>query len=197
MESWLVRTIRGRRFDRNPLRRPSDRAETLVCLWLFVFFAALAPLAAHAAGGAVSALGEHMQRVALATRHEVTAVTLERAPSAAATPYGQITQFSVNARWTAPDRQRRTGQIMVQGSTPTGEAVKIWVTNDGTMAAPPLQQQEIARLADLAAAGAVIVLAGALTAAWAAAHRALDRQRMAAWEAEWASAGPRWNRQSW
>jgi hypothetical protein len=70
MESWLVRTIRRRRFDRNPLRQPSDRAETLVCLWLFVFFAVFAPLAARSAGGGVSTLGEHMKSVALATRHE-------------------------------------------------------------------------------------------------------------------------------
>jgi hypothetical protein len=168
-----------------------------VCLWLLVFFAVFAPLAARAAGGEVSTLGQHINSVALATRHEITAVTLESAPAAAGTPYWQDTQCSVNARWTAPDGQRRTGQIMVQDGTPTGETVKIWVTDDGTVAPPPLPQQEIVRLADLAAAGAVIVLAGALIAAWAAARRALDRQRMAAWEAEWAAAEPRWNRQSW
>ena len=196
MESWLVRTIRGRRFDRNPLRRPSDRAETLVCLWLFVFFAVLAPLAARAAGGGVSMLGEHMKSFALATRHEVVAVTLEPA-SAAETPYWHDPEVWVNARWTAPDGHQRTGQIMVQDSTSKGEPVRIWVTDDGAMAPPPLQQQEIVRLADLAAAGAVIVLAGALIAAWAVTHWALDRQRMAAWEAEWVTGEPRWNRQSW
>ena len=197
MKSWLVRAIRGRRFDRNPLRRRSDRAETLACLWLFVFFAVLAPLAAHAAGGGVSTLGAHMKSAALATRHEVTAVTLERAPAADETPYWHDTQVWVNARWTAPDGQRRTGQILVQDSTPTGEAVRIWVTDGGTAAPPPLQKQDIVRLADLAAGGAVLVLAGALIAAWAVARRALNRQRMAAWEAGWATAEPRWNRQSW
>lgn len=166
-------------------------------LWLLVFFCAFAPLAAHATGSGVSALGEHMKSAALATRHEVTAITLEAAPAASDTPYGQVTQFWVDAWWRAPHGQRRTGQILVQDSTPTGAAVKIWITDDGTVAAPPLSQPQIRLLTLLASACAVIVLAVALAATWAVARRALDRHRMAAWEADWDAAGPRWNRQSW
>ena len=49
--SWLARLLRGRRLDRNPLRRGSDRAETIVLGALLAGFLAAAPFAAHAAGG--------------------------------------------------------------------------------------------------------------------------------------------------
>ena len=48
--SWLARLLRGRRLDRNPLRRASDRAETIVIGALLAAFLAAAPFAAHAAG---------------------------------------------------------------------------------------------------------------------------------------------------
>src|SRR5690348_18243309 len=46
---WLARLLRGRRLDRNPLRRGSDRAETVVLGVLLAAFLAAAPFAAHAA----------------------------------------------------------------------------------------------------------------------------------------------------
>ena len=48
--SCLARLLRGRRLDRNPLRRGSDRAETIVIGALLAAFLAAAPFAAHAAG---------------------------------------------------------------------------------------------------------------------------------------------------
>ena len=47
---WLARLLRGRRLDRNPLRRGSDRAETIVLGVLLAGFLGAAPFAAHAAG---------------------------------------------------------------------------------------------------------------------------------------------------
>ena len=48
MTSWFARTIRGWRLDRNPLRRPSDRAQTVIGVWLLVALAVLAPFTACA-----------------------------------------------------------------------------------------------------------------------------------------------------
>ena len=48
--SWLGRLLRGRRLDRNPLRRGSDRVETAIAGVLLAAFLAGAPFAAHAAG---------------------------------------------------------------------------------------------------------------------------------------------------
>jgi hypothetical protein len=41
----MGRLVRGRRFDRNPLRRAADRAETIAGVLLLVAFLAGAPLA--------------------------------------------------------------------------------------------------------------------------------------------------------
>jgi hypothetical protein len=41
--SWLARLLRGRRLDRNPLRRGSDRAETIVLGALLAGFLAAGP----------------------------------------------------------------------------------------------------------------------------------------------------------
>ena len=51
------RFVRGRRFDRNPLRRAADRAETIVLALLLVAFLVGAPLAALASGAWAHAIG--------------------------------------------------------------------------------------------------------------------------------------------
>jgi len=53
--TWLGRMARGRRPDRNPLRRASDRIETAVLGLLAAAFLAAAPFAAHVAGHWASA----------------------------------------------------------------------------------------------------------------------------------------------
>jgi hypothetical protein len=50
------RFIRGRRLDRNPLRRPSDRTETLLLILLAVTFLVAAPFAAAPDGAVVTRL---------------------------------------------------------------------------------------------------------------------------------------------
>ena len=79
--SWLARLLRGRRLDRNPLRRRSDRAETIVLGALLAGFLAAAPFAAHAAGawGHDSAVRDaQAQRASLV---QVTATGCGRHPS--------------------------------------------------------------------------------------------------------------------
>ena len=78
--SWLARLLRGRRLDRNPLRRGSDRAETFVIGGLLAAFLAAAPFAAHAAGAwghDVAARQAQAQRASLA---QVTATLLRASP---------------------------------------------------------------------------------------------------------------------
>ncbi len=47
---WPLRTVRGVRIDRNPLRRGIDRLETCLLVGLFVALAAATPFAARLAG---------------------------------------------------------------------------------------------------------------------------------------------------
>ncbi len=191
--SWFVRMVRGRRLDRNPLRRPIDRAETVIGIWLLVACAAAAPFTARAAAAGTRPLAEHARITALATRHEVTAITLEKAPPAGNAPCTLNTQAWASAGWTDRDGRQRTGLIEVPGGTRKGSAERIWVTGNGDVAAPPLSVNEIGQLATRAAFGAVIALMLAVLVAGRAIRHVINRRRMAAWDAEWAATEPLWN----
>src|SRR5258708_908882 len=76
---WL-RFIRGRRLDRNPLRRTSDRAETVILAGLMTAFLAGAPFAVLAGGSLTHDGARHLQQTQLATESYVAATTLEAMP---------------------------------------------------------------------------------------------------------------------
>jgi hypothetical protein len=191
MKSWLTRTFRGRQLDHNQLRRRSDRAETVAIILLVAAFAFAAPLVVWATAAGAYSLAQQARATALATQHEVTAVTLQVAPSDGyAQPY-------VSASWTAPDERRRTGQIQVDAGTTKGTARRIWVTGPGDVVPPPLPASESSQLADLAAVGAGLGLVVFFLLAGTTTRHILNRKRMATWDAEWAAVEPRWNRQRW
>jgi hypothetical protein len=187
--TWLGRLLRGRRFDRNELRRGSDRAETAVLGVLLAAFLAGAPFAAHAAGTwtyAASTREAQAQRVSL---HQIPA-TLLQAP----TPLGIFAGGSeAQARWRASDGQVRTGEVFVPGDAAAGSTVMIWTDQAGQLADSPLQHSQVTGRMHLSEALAVAALAVALITMGAVVRWALDRRRLAAWDAEWLSAGPRWS----
>ncbi|HUN31149.1 MAG TPA: hypothetical protein VMU95_03950 [Trebonia sp.] len=191
MRSWLIRMFRGRRLDRNPLRRRSDRAESAIGIALMVAFAVAAPFTVRAVAVAAYSSAEQARASALATRQEVTAVTLQAAPSK-----GEA-QAWANAAWTAPDGRRRTGQVQVDDGTLKGSAERIWVTWPGDQAPPPLPAREVSQLAVVAGVGSGLGLAVFLLIAARAARQVLNRRRLAAWDAEWTAVEPRWNHQRW
>jgi len=191
MKSWLARSFRGRRLDHNPLRRRSDRAETVAIIVLMVALATAAPFVVRATAAVAFSSAQHARATAVATRHEVTSVTLQVPPSNA---YSQSWAY---AKWTAPDGRQRTGQIQVDDDTPEGTVQRIWVTTSGDRVPPPLSASESAQLADLAAGGACLGLAIFLLIAVTTTRKALNRRRMATWGAEWAAVEPGWNRQHW
>jgi len=187
--TWLGRLVRGRRLDRNPLRRGSDRAETAVLGVLLAAFLAGAPFAAHAAASwtyAGSAREAQAQRAAL---RQVPATLLQAAAPVASGGYG----LDASARWQAPDGHARTGQVFVPGAAAAGSTVMVWVTQAGQLTNPPLQPSQVTGRVFSARVLAVAALAVALlTVGWAA-RWALDRHRMAAWGAQWLACGPRWS----
>jgi len=194
MSSWLARAFRGRRLDHNPLRRLSDRVETIAGVLLVVAFAAAAPFTVRAAAAGTYAFAQHARATAMATRHVVTAVTLQAAATSSA---GALAGSWVNARWTAPSGRQRTGQVEVANGTPEGSLEKIWVTGSGDMTPPPLPASELSEMAECAAAGAGLGLVTVFLIARTAARHALNRRRMAAWDAGWAAVEPRWSHQRW
>ena len=189
--SWLARLLRGRRLDRNPLRRGSDRAETVVLGALLAAFLAAAPFAGHAAGSWAHASAVRDAQAQRASLHQVTATLLGAAPVLSS--YGSASDLAVEARWRAPDGRVRTGELLVTATMAAGHSTRIWVDRAGQLTGPPLSRDQIAGRVQLAAGVAVGGLAVLLImAAWLA-RRDIDRRRMAAWDADWMANGPRWS----
>jgi hypothetical protein len=187
--SRLGRFVRGWRPDRNLLRRSSDRMETTVLAVLVIAFAAAAPFTAQATGAWVHAIAHRVQVTQVASRHQVTAMLLNAAPAGSKNA-GFLPQ--VQARWTAPDGKTMTGQVSVQPGTPAHTRLTVWTTHDGQLTDPPLQDSQVAEQADLAEITAVAALAILLTITGLLTRRALDKHRMADWEADWRTTEPRW-----
>lgn len=69
----------------------------------------------------------------------------------------------------------------------------VWVDRDGQLADPLLGQAQLVTRAHLAEEVAVGTLVIALTAVCWLVCWAVDRRRMAAWDADWLATGPRWS----
>jgi hypothetical protein len=187
---WPDRLLRGLRPDRNPLRRRSDRAETVMLGALLAVFLAAAPFAAHTAASWGYASAARTAQAQRASVHQVTATLLR--PEPVLSDYGSAVGFVVEARWRAPDGRVRTGGLFVTADVAAGRTTRIWVDQAGRRAGPPLSRDQLTGRAGLAAGAAVGGLAAVLIpAAWLA-RRSLDRRRMAAWDADWLATGPRW-----
>jgi len=187
--TWLGRHVRGLRLDGNPLRRACDRAETAVLAVLVIAFLVGAPFAAVAAGSWAHAVAHRAELAQRASSTQVTAVTLAAAP-AGADPYSMDTL--VPARWTAPDGAAVTGEVPVVAGSKAGTTVPVWTTRDGKLTAPPLQDSQVSGDTIFGEVCGGTAVAVTLALSWLLARWALDRRRLAAWDAEWRSAGPRW-----
>lgn len=188
----LGRLVRGRRPDRNPLRRTSDRAETAVLAVLLIAFFAAAPFVVQTCGTVAHAIAHRVQLAQQASRHQVPAILVEAAPGSGTDAGYAAINPEAQARWTAPDRKVVTGEVPVPAGTAAGTAVQVWTTRDGQLTDPPLQDSQVAGQVDLAQISGVIGLATTLIVIGLLVRRALDRRRMAAWDADWLATGPRW-----
>jgi hypothetical protein len=184
----LSRFVRGRRPDRNPLRRASDRAETAVLALLVIAFLAAAPFIAQASGGYAYAKAHQAQLSEEASWHQVPARVL-KAESSGGAGYAAP---EAQARWTAPDGKVITGEIPVLLTTAAGATVPLWVTDDGQLTDQPLTDAQVSDSRYFAGTFGVITLATVLAITGFLARRTLNKRRMAAWDADWRATGPRW-----
>jgi hypothetical protein len=91
----------------------------------------------------------------------------------------------------------RSGEVPAVPGSPKGTAVLVWTDGNGYLDSPPLALSEVASQADAATIG-VVVAAGVIYICGAAVTRQLlNRRRMAAWDADWVTTAPAWNRQRW
>jgi hypothetical protein len=178
--------------DGNPLRRGTDRIAACGAAGLLAVFLAGAPVLSVAAGHWVSRAAATEQHGQQAWR-EVMAELLQVAPVGPG--YYAVSDSWALARWTFPDRGTREGLIPAAAGMPSGSRVRIWVDASGRWAGLPLSPQT----ALFRVAGAVVtapaVLAAVLLGIGYLSRRVLDWRRLAGWEADWNSVGPRWTRQ--
>jgi hypothetical protein len=186
--SQLGRFVRGRRPDRNPLRRGSDRVETAVLALLIIVFLAAAPFAALASGSWALARAHQAQLAERASSYRVPAVVLKLdAPSG-----GQYADPGARARWTAHDGTVITSEIPVPLGTAVGSTQWLWTAADGKLINPPLEDSQVTGQVYIAEGSGVVLLAVLLAITGMVTRWTLDKRRMAALDAEWRATGPRW-----
>jgi hypothetical protein len=192
---WPLRTIRGARLDRNPLRRGIDRLETCLLVGLFVALAAATPFAARLASHASYLSALHARQEQVAARHQVRAVLTNNA--------GTINGYSLNtfvlteATWSSVTGVRRSGEVPANPGSHKGTVVTVWTDPNGQLDSPPLAISEVVSQADAAATAVIIGACVSYLGGAAAIRQLLNRRRMAAWDADWVTTAPLWNRQSW
>jgi hypothetical protein len=191
----LVRLTRRLALDRNPLRRPIDRVETLIMIALLALFLAAVPLSWLGVGRWMHQAGLREQQ-AQQSWHQVPALVIKgqrEAPELFRLPLNA--GATVLARWPGPGGRQQTGRITVAApGVLTGARVPVWIDGSGQVTGPPLAASQLARRVIGAQALAQLVLVAALLSLAGLARWQLNRRRLARWEAEWATIGPRWSR---
>jgi hypothetical protein len=188
-----LRLQRSLGLDRNPLRRPIDRIEALVRCGLVALFLTCGPLLAAYVAGRVESASQLAGRTQAAL-HRVTALVLKEMPGPNGCAHWPCGESDVLARWTAPGGLVRTGVITVNSGAAVGSRLAVWLNGRGQLAGPPASRALV--IGEAAAAGAGSLGAVALACAFGAkgTGRALQRRKLAHWEADWMVIGPRWTK---
>ena len=191
----LARLARWLGFDRNPLRRGTDRVEGALRLVMIIVVVAVVPATAVAVGRWADHYVLHQAQARQAADHQVTAVLLRDAPATGTPdPYTSVPTAWVPARWQPPGQPLRTGEVLAVAGARKGSTVRTWIDPSGAVTDPPLDHRVI-RGDILMAVTATLLVSGLLLLGTAGlARRMLDRRRMRAWEAEWRASGPLWSR---
>ena len=189
----LARMARWLGFDRNPLRRGTDRVEAVLRLVLVILLVAVIPTAV-AAGRWADHQALHRAQLEQATDRLVTAVLLENASaSGVPDPYTSVQTAWVRARWQPPGQPPRTGEVLAVAGARQGSTLRTWIDRSGAVTDPPMDHRVIVGYVFLAVMATCQLSWLVLLAAAVLVRRALDRRRLNAWEAEWRASGPLWS----
>ncbi len=187
--SRLGRLVRRWRFDRNPLRRAADRAETAGLALLAAAFLIGTPFAALATGAWMHGAARQAQLVQEASQRRVTAVVV--AVAAPLADGGQLA-WEAQARWRVPNGPEVSHEVPVPPDTPVGATLQVWTDRSGDLTTAPLLDSQVASETATGEELGVLGSASVLTVAVALTLGALNKRRMAAWDADWHATGPRW-----
>jgi hypothetical protein len=190
----LARLTRWLGFDRNPLRRGSDRVEGALRLVMIILVVVAVPAAAVAVGRWADHYALHWAQVQRAVNYQVTAVLMQDARGTGTPdPYTSVHTAWVPARWQPPGQPPRTGEVLAMVGARKGSTVRTWIDPSGAVTDPPMEHRVVVGNVWLAVMMTCLVSWVLLLAAGMLARRALDRRRLRAWEAEWRASGPQWS----
>jgi hypothetical protein len=193
----LARLARWLGFDRNPLRRGTDRIEAALRLVMMIMLVAAVPAAAVLAGQRADHMALNRAHAQQANDHLVNAVLLQQAPATGIPdPYTSVQTTWVLARWQLPGLPPRTGEVLALAGVRKGSTVRTWIDASGKVTDPPLDHRDIAGEVCIAVIATCLVSWLVLLASSMLARRALDRRRLSAWDAEWRASGPLWSGRS-
>jgi hypothetical protein len=191
-ELWVLMQARRLGFGRNPLRRRSDRFET-VLLWCALVVALLmVPIGAATGGGVRDSLeaSSARQRAAL---HQVKAQTLESAEHDVPSVPGDVLTV-IQVGYVDAQGVDRQGYTSVVRGTKAGVDVTVWLDQSGNIVAAPRSASDDAAFG---ATAGILTVFGSWLLLWGLFRLArvpLDRRRLRAWDAEWSTIAPRWLR---
>jgi hypothetical protein len=184
----LMGVIRYLRPDRNPLRRPIDRAHVRIMIALGILFLVLAPLAVVVTAGVTGGAGVRAERVQARSRHLVTAVVVDPAPAGSR---GVLDQ-TVRIAWRDTGGRAHTAVVPTGSGERLGAHRSVWIDGAGRLTTHPRRHSQTVADSIMAALTAVTLLGLLHSAARTLIDRRLDRRRLELWEREWASVASRW-----
>lgn len=188
-----ARCVRWLGFDRNPLRRRTDRIEAAMRLATLILLLVVVPIVTLAVGRQADRVALRHAHAQQAVDHEVTAVLLQQAPpTGIPDPYTSIQMTLVLARWQPPGQGTRYGPVPAPAGARAGSTLTVWVDAAGAVTSPPSDPRVIDGNVCIAAVVTCMATSLLVLGANALGRRALDRRRMRAWDAEWRATGPRW-----
>jgi hypothetical protein len=179
-------------FGKNPLRRRSDRIETVV-LWCAVIAALLLVPVGAAVGTSYRNASNASADARRTELHQVTARTLEGTEGLVPTAPGDVLT-SVRISYLDPSGAERQGTTNVVIGTKADAEVTVWLDRNGKIVKAPASQGDAAAIGTWMG---MLAVAGSWLALWGAVRLVrvpLDRRRARDWSAEWLDVAPRWLR---
>ena len=199
MNGWRIVRIPvafGRRLGagRNPLRRGTDRWESVAVLIAIVLAVVAVPFVLKA-GAAVEQSNLAQVHVQAASTIQTTAILVQDTQKTSGVDAG-MGQVTTLGRWRAPTGAERTGQVAAVPGEKAGTTVPIWMDTSGELANEPLTADQAFWRGVLTNAlvifGVVCLLGGALGVV----RGRLNRRRYADWDSDWRDTEPRWTQRA-
>src|SRR3954469_4806487 len=150
----LMGVIRYLRPDRNPLRRPIDRTHIRVTIALGVLLLVLAPLTVLVTARLAGNAGVRAEHVQSRTRHQVTAVVVDTAP----TGTRGVLDETVRIGWRDAAGKTHTAGVPTTGNERLGAHRPIWIDRAGRLTTHPRRHSQTVADSVMAALTAVTLL---------------------------------------